>query len=228
VGGDLCLDYTTKNNQQLVYRPPPPAHQPPSAGQPRLVFPAPLQGTVASQLAGQIQLPDPLQAAAAAPMAGHAGEVSPLAGASATAAGLAPAPVEKKSVEAAGALLGGILQNASAKKAVAKPKAKGKAKAGATKANGKVKAGANIKPKSQAAKPKVKGQGSPTIIVENSRGQIKAWAGLKGIDMNRVVSFKTTTQMKARKTAVEWLVKRCKELKIDVPIKIQASMKSVC
>ena len=146
-----------------------------------------------------------------------------------TAPGLAPAPVEKKSTEAAGALLEGVLQDASAKKAAAKPKAnakgKAKAKAGATKANGKVKAGANIKPKSQAAKPKVKGQGSPTIIVENSRVQIKAWAGLKGIDMNRVVSFKTITQMKARKTAVEWLVKRCKELKIDVPTKITGSIK---
>jgi len=43
--------------------------------------------------------------------------------------------------------------------------------------------------------------------------------------MNRVVSFKTTTQMKARKTAIEWLVKRCKELKIDVPPKITGSVK---
>ena len=150
-----------------------------------------------------------------------------MAGASVTAPGLAPAPVEKESVEAAGKLLESILQDASAKKAAAKPKAnaKGKAKAGATKAKGKAKAGANIKPKSQAAKPKVKGQGSPTIIVENSHVQIKAWTGLKSIDMNRVVSFKTTTQMKARKTAIEWLVKRCKELKIDVPIKTTGSVK---
>ena len=152
-----------------------------------------------------------------------------MAGASVTAPGLAPAPVEKTSVEAAGALLESILQDASAKSAAAKPKAKGKgkakAKAGATKANGKVKPGANIKPKSQAAKPKVKGQSSPTIIVENSRVQIKAWTGLKGIDMNRVVSFKTITQMRARKIAVERLVKRCKELKIDVPTKITGSIK---
>ena len=39
--------------------------------------------------------------------------------------------------------------------------------------------------------------------------------------MNRIVSFKTTTQMKARKIAVDWLVARCKELRIDVPAKVK-------
>ena len=144
-----------------------------------------------------------------------------MADAGVTAPVLASAHVEKKTVEEAGLLLEDFLEKASPKKASAKKAGKqAKAKAGATKANGKVKAGANIKPKAHAAKPKVKGQCSLTIIVENSRGQIKAWTGLKGNNMNRVVSFKTTTQMKARKTAFEWLVKRCKELKIDVPTKI--------
>ena len=77
------------------------------------------------------------------------------------------------------------------------------------------------KPKAHAAKAKGKGEGSPTIIVENSRSQIKAWTGRKGNNMNRIVSFKSITQMKARKIAVDWLVARCKELKIAVPAKIK-------
>ena len=55
----------------------------------------------------------------------------------------------------------------------------------------------------------------------NSRNHIKAWAGRKGDNMNRIVSFKSITQMKARKIAVDWLVDRCKELKIVVPAKIK-------
>ena len=66
-----------------------------------------------------------------------------------------------------------------------------------------------------------KGEGRPSIIVENSRIQIKAWTGRKGENMNRIVSFKSTTQMKARKIAVDWLVARCKELKIDLPATIK-------
>ena len=94
-----------------------------------------------------------------------------------------------------------LLETAAAgrKKTAAKAKAKGKAEA--------TNAG--------------KGEGRPSIIVENSRIQIKAWTGLKGENMNRIVSFKSTTQMKARKIAVDWLVARCKELKIDVPAKVK-------
>ena len=39
--------------------------------------------------------------------------------------------------------------------------------------------------------------------------------------MNKIVSFKNRTQMKARKIAVEWLVDRCKELKINVPATVK-------
>ena len=42
-----------------------------------------------------------------------------------------------------------------------------------------------------------------------------------GNTMNHIVSFKPITQMKAREIAVEWLVARCKELKIAVPTKIK-------
>ena len=65
------------------------------------------------------------------------------------------------------------------------------------------------------------GEGPPAIYVENSRSQIKAWTGRKGENMNRVVSFKSTTQMKARKIAFDWLVARCKVLRIDVPAKVK-------
>ena len=52
----------------------------------------------------------------------------------------------------------------------------------------------------------------------------KARHGLvaKGENMNRIVSFKSITQMEARKIAVDWLVARCKELKIVVPATIKS------
>ena len=65
------------------------------------------------------------------------------------------------------------------------------------------------------------GEGPPAIYVENSRSQIKAWTGRKGENMNRIVSSKSTTQMKARKIAFDWLVARCKVLRIDVPAKVK-------
>ena len=137
-----------------------------------------------------------------------------LADAVATTPVLESTGVVRKRVGETGDALEEMLETAAkgrklavAKKSGKKPKAKAKAAAS--------------KPKAHAAKAKGNGEGSPTLIVENSRSQIKAWAGRKGNNMNRIVSFKSITQMKARKTAVEWLVARCKELKINVPTKIK-------
>jgi hypothetical protein len=206
-GCDLCLASTHNIWQQVADRQPPPARLP-------LLFPPALQApAVTPALVG-----DAAAAAAAAPAA--AAVAAPAQTADVTAPVVAAGGVKRKNVADAASALEDLLENAAqgrklvaAKKSGKDAKAKAKAKAKATKEKGEVKA--------PAATAKGKGEGSPAIIVENSRNQIKAWTGRKGDNMNRIVSFKSITHMNPRKIAVDWLVARCKELKIAVPAQVK-------
>ena len=209
-GCDLCLASTHNIWQQVDDRQPPPARP--------LLFPPALQApAVTPALVGDVAAAA-AAAAAAAPAA--AAVAAPAQTADVTAPVVAAGGVQRKTVEDAASALEDLLENAAqgrklvaAKKSGKDAKAKAKAKAKATKEKGEVKV--------PAATAKGKGEGSPAIIVENSRNQIKAWTGRKGDNMNRIVSFKSIAQMKARKIAVDWLVARCKELKIVAPTKIK-------
>jgi hypothetical protein len=150
-------------------------------------------------------------AAAAAPAA--AAVAAPAQTADVTAPVVAAGGVKRKTVADAASALEDLLENAAQGRKLVAAKKSGK--------DAKVKAKAKAKAKATAATTKGKGEGSPAIIVENSRNQIKAWTGRKGENMNKIVSFKHTSPMKARKIAVDWLVSRCKELKIVVPARVK-------
>ena len=218
-GCDLCLASTHNIWQQVADRQPPPVRQPlvfPPALQAPAPTPARVEDAAAAPAAVDAQPPARVEDVAAAPAA----VAAPAQTADVTAPVVTAGGVKRKSVIEAASALEDLLDTAAdarklaaAKKSVKDAKAKAKGKAKATKKKGKV--------ETPAATAKGKGEGSPAIIVENSRNQIKAWTGRKGDNMNRIVSFKSITQMKARKIAVDWLVDRCKELKIVVPAKIK-------
>ena len=209
-GCDLCLASTHNIWQQVDHRQPPAVRLP-------LVFPPPLQAP--AMAAALVQDGAAAPAAPAAPAAAAA-VAAPAQTPDVTAPVVAAGGVKKKSVTDAASELEVLVDAAADGRKLAAAKQSGK-DAKAKKRSAKAKAKAKANAKAPAATAKGKGEGSPAIIVENSRNQIKAWTGRKGDNMNRIVSFKSITQMKARKIAVDWLVARCKELKIVVPAKIK-------
>ena len=209
-GCDLCLESTHNIWQQVDDRQPPAVRLP-------LVFPPPLQ---APAMAAALR--EDGAAAHAAPAAAAA-VAAPAQTPDVTRPVVAAGGVKRKSVTDAASELEVLLDGAADERKLVAAKQSGK-DAKAKKQSGKdakAKAKTKAKAKAPAATATGKGEGSPAIIVENSRNQIKAWTGRKGDNMNRIVSFKSIPQIKARKIALDWLVVRCKELKIVVPAKIK-------
>ena len=213
-GCDLCLESTHNIWQQVDDRQPPAVRLP-------LVFPPPLQApAMAAALREDGAAAHAAPAARAAPAAAAA-VAAPAQTPDVTLPVVAAGGVKRKSVTDAASELEALLDGAADERKLVAAKQSGK-DAKAKKQSGKdAKAKAKAKAKALAATAKGKGEGSPAIIVENSRNQIKAWTGRKGENMNKIVSFKHISQMKARKIAVNWLVSRCKELKIVVPAKVK-------